>query len=196
MLRASPILQRWQTPLYHKRALAIKNGNRWHGNFGGVSRFFDRTIYSEKLDGTKMVTMVDRECLSYMQKTRTRSYQLSRAYSRRTDSTYRKQEISKELRAMLHRKLRLSFLHYMQFRVMKNLEDKGKLVNVFGQAAVNRALGDLSAEEAESTELREKKWNGIRRKAVQTPMVNMAPKFQATMHQRKSDRFDMRAYNF
>ena len=196
MLRCSLVLQRWQTPLYHKRALAMKPGSSWHGNYGGVSRFFDRTIYSEKLDGTKLVTMVDRECLSYMQKTRTRAYQLSRSYHRRRDTTYRKQELGRELRAMLHRKLRLSFNHYMQFRVMKNLEEKGKLVNVFGQAAVNRALGDLSIEEAENKELREKKWNGIRRKAVQTPMVNMAPKFQATMHQRQADRFDMRAYNF
>lgn len=46
------------------------------------------------------------------------------------------------LRRRWNRKLQKSFIAFMQFKTLKVLEDQAKLVNEYGQAGVNAALGD------------------------------------------------------
>eukprot|EP00758_Cryptobia_borreli_P015645 Tbor_TRINITY_DN6043_c0_g1::TRINITY_DN6043_c0_g1_i1::g.11010::m.11010 len=192
MFKVTLFLQRWQIVLQHRRALPLKHSYNWNGKWGAMHLRYGRSLMSEKISDNKLPTMVDRETLSYVHQIQERQQQMSRSYSQRGPSTYRTKIVAQELRRRMNRKIRLSFIHFMQFQTMKTLEKRAKLTTEFGQGAVNRALGEMSEDEYNSPEFKEKKWNIIRRKVTQAPTIVTAPKYIATMKQITADRFDMR----
>lgn len=163
--------------------------SRWHGAHGGVSRFYNRTAMIEEVKSTMPITIVDKQMMRYVHQTKVRHYQLFRSYQQKSNSTENKLREGEMLRRRWHRKLQKSFIAFMQFKIMKTLEDQAKLVNEYGQASVNAALGDpTQLTDAD----RERRWTGIRRKVHALPVVQTVPKHVATMKQIHNDRFNYR----
>jgi hypothetical protein len=127
--------------------------------------------------------------MQYVHQTRHRHYQLFRSYQEKTRSTEVKLREGQFLRRRNHRRLQKAFIAFMQYKTKKVLEDQARLVNRFGQAAVNRALGDL---ETDSPEESSKKMEVIRRKIRTLPSIPTVPKHIATMKQIHNDRFNYR----
>lgn len=88
------------------------------------------------------ITLIDRQMMSYVHRTRERHFQLFRSYQQKTNSTECKLREGEMLRRRWHRRLQKSFIAFMQFKTMKVLEEQAKLVHQYGQASVNAALGD------------------------------------------------------
>ena len=189
MLRATPAALRWQMVMYHRDALPLKKGRMWHGKWGAMSIRYGRSLVSEKMSGKTLPTMVDRQVLNYMHVSKARNQQIYYSYSRKGPSQYRARIRGSELRRRMDRKIKASFIHFMQFKVMKNLEMRAELTSKYGQAAVNKALGDPALMAAEA---KERKWSGIRRKVTAVPTLATAPRYQATMKQIIADRFENR----
>lgn len=130
--------------LYHRRAMGTMRYSKWKGSYGGVSHFYNRTAMVEEVkpnSGTP-ITLIDRQMMSYVHRTRERHFQLFRSYQQKTNSTECKLREGEMLRRRWHRRLQKSFIAFMQFKTMKVLEEQAKLVHDYGQASVNAALGE------------------------------------------------------
>ncbi len=185
MLRVTtPLGIRWM--LYHRQALG---GKRWAGKWGGVSKFYGRTALVDEVKSNEPVTLVDRRIMSYMHTNKLRQFQMARSYQEKTYSTRRKHAMGEMLRRRVHRKVQKAFIAFMQFKIKKTLEEQARLVNAFGQTAVNRALGD-PANDSEQTKA--KKWAVINRRVKVLPAIPSSPRHVATMRQIQADRFDRR----
>lgn len=212
MLRATPI-DLGAYMMYHRRALSTMKYSRWAGRHGGISHFYNRTAMIEEVQGNVPVTMIDRQMMHYVHRTRERHHQLFRSYQQKTTSTECKLREGEMLRRRWHRKLQKSFIVYMQYATMKVLEDQSRLVTQYGQASVNAALGDpydlpvpssVSARASSAaggkppvldqaaTEVRERKFAALHRRIRTLPTINVVPKHVATMKQIHNDRFNMR----
>jgi hypothetical protein len=129
-------------PLYHRNAMPLMKGSHWFGKWGATSRFFGRVVMSEQVTPKRTIQAIDRDMLNYVQTQRLRHYQMARSYSQRT-LTHERRRAEKVLwQRQWLRKVQLSYKSYMHFATMKTLEEQAKLVHKYGQASVNRALGD------------------------------------------------------
>ncbi|ORC90218.1 uncharacterized protein TM35_000092680 [Trypanosoma theileri] len=176
--------------MYHRKAMGTMKYSKWKGAHGGVSHFYGRTPMIEEVKRNEPITLIDRRIMHYVHRSRIRHFQLFRSYQQKSNSTECKLREGEMLRRRWHRRLQKSFIAFMQFKTMKVLEDQARLVNQYGQAAVNAALGDPC--EAVTSEQRERKWAAIRRKVRTLPTVNVVPKHVATMKQIHNDRFNYR----
>ncbi|KEG12544.1 hypothetical protein DQ04_01631100 [Trypanosoma grayi] len=176
--------------MYHRKAMGTMKYSKWKGSHGGISHFYGRTPMIEEVRRNEPITLIDRRIMHYVHRSRLRHFQLFRSYQQKSNSTECKLREGEMLRRRWHRRLQKSFISFMQFKTMKVLEDQAKLVNTYGQGAVNAALGDPwnAATDAE----RERKCASIRRKVRALPTVNVVPKHVATMKQIHNDRFNYR----
>jgi hypothetical protein len=162
---------------------------KWSGKYGGVSRWYNRTAITEEVKGNEPISLIDRRVMQYVHRTKLRHFQLGRVYQEKSRSTEVKLSEGAFLRRRWMRRVQKSFIAYMQYETKNVLEDQAKLVNEYGQAAVNRALGDPVHEtEAQKT----RKMEAIRRKVRSLPAVPAVPRHVATMKQIHNDRFNMR----
>lgn len=174
---------------YHRNALPIKYGTHWGGKWGAISRFHNRTCMVEAVKPNQPITMIDRDMMNYVHRTKVRHWQLFRSYTWKMPATVRKKLENEFFRRRWQRRYQKSFIAFMQFEIKKTLEEKAKLVNKFGQASINRALGDPAND---TEQVADKKWAVIRRQ-VRTPRITInAPKHVATMKQIHNDRFNQR----
>lgn len=188
MIRQSQTLLK-KYAVYHRRAMGTMSYTRWSGRYGGVSRWYNRTGMTEAVKPNEPISLIDRRMMAYVHTTKVRHHQLFRSYQEKQRSTESKLREGAMLRRRWHRRLQKSFITFMQFKMKTMLEEQAALVSTFGQAAVNRALGDPAMEKPESTQ---KRWDGIRRKVKALPPIMTAPKHVATMKQIHNDRFDFR----
>ena len=185
MLRvSSPLHIRWM--LYHRQALG---GKRWAGKWGGVSKFYGRTGMADAVKPNEPIGLIDRRMMSYMHNNKLRQFQMARSYQEKNYSTRRKAENGEVFRRRVHRKLQKAFIAFMQFKIKRTLEEQAKLVNAFGQTAVNTALGDPANNSEES---KTKQWAVINRRVKSLPSIPTSPRHVATMKQIHPDRFDRR----
>jgi hypothetical protein len=178
---------RREIPIYHRRAMPLVKGTFWKGNFGGVSRWYDKTLMAEPVTSRKSLATVDREMMNYVQQHRLRHQQLAMSYSRRRPTKIRKQREANVQQRRRQRKLQTAFKAYMQFQVKRTLETQAALASQYGQASVNAALGDYDTAAG-----KERLCTMIERK-VRAP-VSVAPvkRHQVTRVQHHNDRFDLR----
>lgn len=135
--------------MYHRKAMGTMRYSRWRGAHGAISHFYNRTAMIEEVNPAgssgsvraSPVTLVDREMLSYVHRTRERHFQLFRSYQQKTNSTQCKLHEGEMLRRRWHRRLQKSFIAFMQFKTMKVLEEQAKWIHQYGQASVNASLG-------------------------------------------------------
>lgn len=135
--------------MYHRKAMGTMRYSKWQGAHGGVSHFYNRTAMREEVRRGSPITLIDRQMMAYVHRTRERHFQLFRSYQQKTNSTECKLREGEMLRRRWHRRLQKSFIAFMQFKTMKVLEEQAKLVHQYGQAAVNAALGDPMASTSE-----------------------------------------------
>ncbi|AAZ10446.1 uncharacterized protein TEOVI_000163300 [Trypanosoma equiperdum] len=176
--------------MYHRKAMGTMKYSKWKGAHGGISHFYGRTPMVEEVRPNEPITLVDRRIMHYVHHSRLRHFQLFRSYQEKSNSTECKLREGEMLRRRWHRRLQKSFIAFMQFKTMKVLEDQARLVNTYGQAAVNAALGD--PWNATDNVARERKSAAVRRQVRALPMVNVVPKHVATMKQIHNDRFNYR----
>eukprot|EP00796_Vickermania_ingenoplastis_P000480 gene480-260_t len=216
MLHGSSLL-RGGYMMYHRQAMSTMRYSKWKGSHGGISHFYNRTAMTEEVKRSGMpITLIDRQMMSYVHRTRERHYQLFRSYQQKTSSTECKLREGEMLRRRWHRRLQKSFIAFMQFKTMKVLEEQAQLVHAYGQASVNAALGDPWQNDAscssqvrlattlgpstgpvestsdDQTAARQRKFAVLRRKVQVLPAVNPVPKHVATMKQIHNDRFNYR----
>lgn len=176
--------------MYHRKSMGTMRYSRWKGARGGISHFYGRTPMIEEVKANVPVSMVDRQMMSYVHRSRLRHFQLFRSYQQKSNTTECKLREGEMLRRRWHRKLQKSFITFMQFKTMKVLEEQAKLVSQYGQASVNAALGD--PWNANTDAERERKYVGLRRQVKTLPSIQMVPKHVATMKQIHNDRFNYR----
>ncbi|CCW67356.1 unnamed protein product [Phytomonas sp. Hart1] len=176
--------------MYHRKAMGTMKYSRWRGAHGGISHFYNRTAMLEEVRNNVPVTMVDRGMMNYVHRSRLRHFQLFRSYQQKSNATECKLREGEMLRRRWHRRLQKSFISFMQFKTMKVLEEQAKLVNQYGQASVNAALGDPWNVTSQTE--RERRYAVLHRRIKSLPTVNTVPKHIATMKQIHNDRFDYR----
>ncbi|KAG8345942.1 hypothetical protein ERJ75_001623400 [Trypanosoma vivax] len=176
--------------MYHRKAMGTMKYSKWKGAHGGVSHFYSRTPVLEEVKQNEPVTLVDRRIMNYVHRSRLRHFQLFRSYQQKSSSTECKLREGEMLRRRWHRRLQKAFIAFIQFKTLKVLEEQAKLVNEYGQAAVNTALGAPSPSDSDATS--ERKRLAIRRRVRAPPTVNVVPKHVATMKQIHNDRFNYR----
>lgn len=175
--------------IYHRKAMGTMAYTKWSGRYGGVSRFYNRTAMTEEVKASEPISLIDRRMMQYVHRTKLRHFQLGRSYQERYRSTEVKLSEGSFLRRRQQRRIQQSFIAFMQYQTKNVLEDQAKLVNQYGQSAVNRALGDpVNDTEAQ----RSKKMDAIKRKVRSLPSIPAVPRHIATMKQIHNDRFDMR----
>lgn len=210
--------------MYHRRSMGTMRYSKWRGARGGVSHFYNRTAMVEEVPASSRsgastpITLIDRQMMSYVHRTRERHFQLFRSYQQKTNSTECKLREGEMLRRRWHRRLQKAFITYMQFETKKVLEKQAELVHQYGQASVNAALGDphaslglgagaslgAASESAQhgagssggdgsgSDSVRQRKISVLRRSVTALPSLQMVPKHVATMKQIHNDRFNYR----
>lgn len=176
--------------MYHRQAMGTMKYSRWKGAHGGVSHFYNRTAMREEVKPHVPVSIVDRQMMNYVHRNRLRHFQLFRSYQQKSNATECKLREGEMLRRRWHRKLQKAFIAFMQFKTMKVLEDQAKLVNEYGQTAVNAALGDPWNANTDAD--REKKFAVLQRRVQRLPTISTVPKHVATMKQIHNDRFNYR----
>lgn len=176
--------------MYHRKAMGTMKYSRWQGAHGGLSHFYNRTGMVEEVKPNMPIAMIDRSMMHYVHRTRIRHHQLFRSYQQKSSATECKLREGELLRRRWHRRLQKSFIAFMQYKTMKILEDQAKLVNEYGQASVNAALGDPS--QTNTDEARGRQFALLNRRIRTLPSVNLVPKHVATMKQIHNDRFNMR----
>ncbi|CCW59663.1 unnamed protein product [Phytomonas sp. EM1] len=176
--------------MYHRKAMGTMKYSRWRGAHGGISHFYNRTAMIEEVRNNIPVTMVDRGMMSYVHRSRLRHFQLFRSYQQKSNTTECKLREGEMLRRRWHRRIQKSFIAFMQFKTMKVLEEQAKLVNQYGQASVNAALGDPWNVTSQTD--RERRYAVLHRRIKTLPSVNIVPKHVATMKQIHNDRFNYR----
>lgn len=189
-----------EIPLYHRRSMPLGKGLKWHGNWGASGRFHGRASQIEAVTPRRSVAAIDRDMINYVHRLRIRHRQMRTIFSRKTPSQMRlfeKKEV--HLRAWL-RKFQLSYRAYVHYATMRVLREQAGLVNKYGQAAVNRALGDFGAASSSSgsgaagaaePEGKMRLLQSMHR-AVRTPAPSRPVKRHVvTRFQKHNDRFDM-----
>ena len=183
--------------IYSRNALPVMHGFTWHGNFGGISRWYMRHCMSEEITAGKSLLSVDRSMMNYVHANRIRHQQLRHSYSHESPMYRRATSLREFAHRQRIRKIQNGFRAVVHHEIKRTLEEKAMLVNKYGQAAVNEALGDTVARStpnmsaAERTKV-EGKINAIHRK-VTVPEVQLpVPKHVVTPRQRKPARFDRR----
>ena len=175
-------------PLYHRRAMPLHKGTKWHGNFGAIAtRFYGKTCMTEAVTPRRSIAAIDRDMLNYVQKLRIRHRQMRRSGGEKSPSAFRNYEKKEvHMRGWL-RKVQLAVRSYVHYSTMRALRDQARLVTQYGQAAVNAALGDFRSE-------RDKQRLGATlHRAVRAPPVVMpVRKHVVTRMQKHNDRFDIR----
>lgn len=189
MLQSTTTL-RGRFAIYHRNAMGTMPYTKWSGQYGGLSRFYNRTSMAEEVKGNEPITLIDRRMMNYVHQTKLRHFQMGRSYQEKYRTTEVKLREGAFLRRRVHRKMQKAFIAFMQYQIKGTLEEQAKLVNAFGQAAVNRALGDPSA--TETVEQRARSLEAIRRKVRALPSIPAVPKHVATMKQIHNDRFNYR----
>lgn len=178
-----------QYAIYHRRAMGTMPYTRWSGKYGGVSRWYSRTSAVEEVRPGEPISLVDRRIMQYVHRSKLRHFQLARTYQEKYRSTEVKLGEGSFLRRRWQRRVQKAFIAFMQFKIKGVLEDQARMVNQFGQSAVNRALGD-PANDGEAQ--RSRKVDAIRRKVRSLPSIPAVARHVATMKQIHNDRFDMR----
>lgn len=173
--------------IYHRRALPLGKGIRWAGKFGAVSRFYGRSVMSEPVTKHKSIATMDREFMNYVHNNKLRHFQLVHSYSFRSYSAKRLLVDTAVFRRQRFRKIQTAFKAYFQYEIKQSLMAQAGLVNLHGQAAVNRALG-----EPVSVHERDRLIHAVERRARAVPVVPQVKRHIATMGQLVADRFDMK----
>jgi hypothetical protein len=176
-----------EVPLYHRRALSLAKGAKWHGNFGAVAhRFYGKTCMTEAVTPKRTIAAIDRDMMTYVHRLKIRHRQLRRSYSEKPPSMQRQMEKKQVHARAWTRKVHLAYKAYMQFATMRTLREQARLVTVFGQAAVNEALGDVRGERD-----RQRLVSTLHRAVRQPPVVQPVRKHVVTRYQKHNDRFDL-----
>ena len=175
-------------PLYHRRALPVRYGSSWYGKWGAVSRFYDKTCMIETMSGRRSITAVDRDMMNYVHMHRLRHYQMARSYNERTESTWRKNREGEFYRRRWGKKLQASFIAFMQFKTERCLKEQADLVTKYGQASVNRALGDPAFD---TKSQKSERFAMLDRRIRAPPPIQPVKKYIATMYQLHPARFDL-----
>ncbi|EPY24075.1 hypothetical protein STCU_07337 [Strigomonas culicis] len=189
MLRASQLLLGGYM-MYHRKAMGTMKYSRWQGAHGGISHFYDRTAMIEPVQNNVPLTMIDREMMDYVHRTRLRHAQLFRSYQQKSNATQVKLHEGEMLRRKWHRRLQKSFIAYLQYKTIMVLKEQAQLVTEYGQASVNAALGE--PVHAQAPEEKQRVINRLHRHIHALPNVNPVPKHIATMKQIHNDRFNFR----
>jgi hypothetical protein len=183
MLRATRVSAR-QLTIYHRNAMPIQRVRAWNGNYGAHGRWNGEIGMSEEVTPRKAIGQIDREMLSYVHQHKIRHDQLVRSYHRTGQSAMRRRWLNREAKFRRHKYLSNAYKTYLQFETMKTLREQAQLVTRYGQAAVNKALGDW-----ESTEQRQQRAALVRRAVRTPPMQAPAPMTVVTRMQHYPDRF-------
>jgi hypothetical protein len=140
---------------------------------------------TEEVTSRKSITQIDNEMLSYVHATRIRHDQLMMSYHRIPPTRRARLFKSREAKTRRSDYLRKAYKAYVQFETMKTLRSQASLVSTYGQAAVNRAVGDYRTQEERQQRM------GLVRRMVNAPRVTQAPpKHVLTRKQAVAHRFD------
>lgn len=178
----------YELPLYHRKAMPLLKGTKWHGNFGAVAnRFYGKTCMTEAITPRRSISAVDRDMMNYVHRLRIRHRQQRRIFSEKGPTMFRNFEKKEYHQRQWLRKLQLSFRAYVQYATMRTLREQAQLVNKYGQTAVNAALGDYRSEKD-----KQKMLSTIHRVVRQPPVAGPVKKHVVTRFQRHNDRYDIK----
>ncbi|CAD2218536.1 hypothetical protein AGDE_04209 [Angomonas deanei] len=182
--------------LYHRKAMGTMKYSKWQGGHGGLSHFYGRTIMREEVKEGMPVSMVDRQMMNYVHRSRLRHFQLFLSYQQKSHATQNKLREGEMLRRAWQRKVQKAFISFIQFKTMKTLEEQAALVTRYGQASVNAALGEekqyMETDEKGGPDAKKKQFQRLHRQIQRLPSVQPIPKHVATMKQIHNDRFNHR----
>ncbi|KNH04673.1 hypothetical protein XU18_4161 [Perkinsela sp. CCAP 1560/4] len=172
-------------PLYHQKALPLTRKRGWWGNWG-YKRFGYKTTMSQKMGQHTNPLSVDREMLNYVMETGIRQWVMYRRIRWGPTSDRLREDRLFYIRRR-QRLLNRSFNGYMQYEIRKTLQDQASLVDQYGQAAVNCALGselyDMKSTEAKN------RLQTLQSKIHSPPVARPVIRHVMTMKQRLNDRF-------
>ena len=173
-------------PLYHPNALPLTSKRKWWGNWG-YKRFAYKPLYVEKMGTHASPLSVDRELLQYSMESGVRQWVMYRRI-RWGPTRDRTREDRLFFLRRRSRMLNRAFNGYMHFEIRKTLQEQASLVDKYGQAAVNAALGselyNLKSAQAKNT------LKGLQAKIYAPPVARPVIKHVITMKQRINDRFN------
>ena len=186
MMQRSPLLR---IPLYHQKALPVMHKHKWFGNWG-YKRFAYRATMSQPMGKNNNITMVDREWMHETMSIGLRPWVMYRRVEH--TPTYNRERVKVHtLRRRHFKSLENSMKGFMQFKVMGLLKQQATMVNKYGQASVNAAMGDrLEDVDAEKAN---RKYVAIRKRMSSPPPSHPVTKHIATMYQIHNDRWNMKS---
>lgn len=178
-------------PLYHRGALALgKGAPGFTGNWGARGKFVGKIGQVEVVTSRRSIAAIDRDMMNYVHRLRIRHRQMRRIFSQKPPAMNRifeKKEV--HMRAWL-RKFQLSYRAYVHYATMRTLKQQAVLVNKYGQAAVNRALGDYVGGAGEQ-EGKSRLLQTMHRAVRTPPNAKPVKKHVVTRFQKHNDRFDL-----
>lgn len=174
-------------PIYHRKALPLRPGGKWSGHFGAASRFHNQIAMSEPVTAKKSIGSVDRDMMNYVHRTKLRHLQLRQTYHRIKRTNQRHIEQNSFYRRKRMRSIQTALKTFFQFEIKTKLQEQAKLVNLYGQAAVNRALG-----ESVTSQERERRCEIVHKKVTTLPIVPAAKRHIVLQRQYHNDMFDTR----
>lgn len=169
--------------------MSTVKGAIWRGNYGAHGRWLGKIGMCQQVTDKTSLADLDREFMNYVHSHRIRHDQLNASYHRTPPSSRRKQTDGQYFRWRREQYIRRAAAVFIQFETMKTLKEQATLVNQYGQAAVNYALGDNNATGKAKTSRMGHIARRIRAPVMQRPVV----KHIATRRQQLPARFD-RAY--
>eukprot|EP00759_Apiculatamorpha_spiralis_P025554 PhF_6_TR28965/c0_g1_i1/m.42238 len=187
-MQRSPILC---IPLYHQNSLPLNSKRKWYGNWG-YKRFAYRPTMVTNV-GQRVLTNVDRDWLHYAMESRLRQWVLYRRVAWKPTHDRAKENTLFYRRRRVHM-INNSFNAFMQYKIMKMLEEQAQCVDKYGQVAVNQALGDTLSSVNEKK--KQDRLDTIQRKVLTIPPSRPVTRHVATMYQIHNDRFNMKWRGF
>ena len=173
-------------PIYHQNALPLTNKRKWWGNWG-YKRFAYKPLMVEKMGPHSNPLSVDREMLQYTMDSGIRQWVMYRRIRWGPTRDRTREDRLFYLRRR-NRMLNRAFHGYMQYEIRKTLQEQAGLIDQYGQAAVNCALGselyDLKSEQAKNT------LQSLQAKIHAPPVARPVIKHVITMKQKINDRFN------
>jgi hypothetical protein len=185
MLRLSPTLLGGKI-LYHRKAMALSKRVNWRGNYGATGKWIGKIAMSEEVTNRRSITEIDREMMGYVHANRTRHDQMARSYHEIGKSKQRSRMQNREFYMRRLRYMQTAYKAYFQYETFRTLQQQAKLVTQYGQAAVNRALGDRAVKRED----RGKRAAAVRRMVRAVPMQSPVPNNIVTRFQHYPDRFN------
>uniref|UniRef100_A0A7S1PKC2 Uncharacterized protein n=1 Tax=Neobodo designis TaxID=312471 RepID=A0A7S1PKC2_NEODS len=144
MLRSTALshMRKGPAPITNRRNMGLGKGVSWRGNYGAFGRWAGRVGMVEEVSAKKSITQVDNEIMDYVHKTRIRHDQMMTTYHGMKRSRQIAIWNARAAQRRWHTKMYRAYQTFVQYETMKTLKEQAGLVTQYGQAAVNRAIGD------------------------------------------------------